>query len=82
MSSSSPSRRPANRSRLKANAAATPLNSAAKALMKAIAKVLRNQIANGYWSLWSRLVKLSKEDFVGKMQLSAAKPAGPAGRRR
>ena len=52
---SRPIRRPRNRNRLNAKAAAAPIISAAPALTTAIVSVLRNQVANGHWLLVSRV---------------------------
>ena len=74
MSVSRPTRRPWNRMRLKAYAAAAPMNSAAKALTMAMINVFLNQVAYGHCVVVQQLVEVLRGELVGKMQLTASSP--------
>ena len=79
ISISRPIRRPLNRSRLNANAAAAPISRDRNELMVASMTVLRNQIANGHWVLVRTAVKLSSDRLFGIRQVSAARPRRSGG---
>src|SRR6187200_1939032 len=74
ISSSSPARRPRNRSRLKANAAEAPMIRAPAEVIVVMISELVIHFMKGHWSLLSSAVKLSKENVVGKMHNAALKP--------
>ena len=50
------------------------MNSAAKAVTVAMTRVFQNQVVYGYWPLFSSVSKLSVENEVGMMQLTASSP--------